>query len=183
MELPLGVQIRRFQMHPDERGVFTEVFRAEWGLGIEPVQWNVVRSNGGVMRGVHVHVRHDDYLSLLAGRASIGLRDLRRSSATEGVSALIEMRGDELAGLLIPHGVAHGFYFHEPSVHIYAVSHYWDLSDELGCRWSDPALEIPWPIAEAAVSERDSTAPPLADLLAQLEPFQPIATAFPATAD
>lgn len=172
--LPCGVQRRRLTMHGDARGIFTEVFRNSWDTGITPVQWNVVSSRAGVLRGVHVHVRHDDYLILLQGRASIGLRDLRLGSPTEGLAVLLELRPEEPEALTIPRGVAHGFYFHEPSIHIYSVSRYWDLADELGCHWADPALGIPWPMNHAQVSDRDASAPPLEELLAQLAPFQPV---------
>lgn len=172
--LPDGVRVHHLTMHGDDRGVFTEVFRSEWDTGIEPVQWNMVRSAAGVLRGVHTHPRHADYLLILSGRASIGLRDLRRDSPTEGLPALISVDGDNLIALTIPPGVAHGFLFHEPSMHVYAVSHYWDVADELACHWADPALEIEWPETPTLLSDRDRNAGPLSDLLAELEPYQPI---------
>lgn len=172
--LPDGVRRLELTMHRDSRGVFTELFRACWETGILPVQWNVVSSEPGVLRGVHVHVHHDDYLVVLQGRASIGLRDLRQRSRTEGIAGLVELCGEKLEALVIPHGVAHGFYFHEPSMHVYSVSRYWDLADELGCHWADPSLGIPWPMKEARLSARDASAPPLRELLAQLAPFQPL---------
>ena len=172
--LPVGVKVRTLTMHPDERGSFTEFFREEWDSGIAPLQWNVVKSHANVLRGVHVHVRHDDYLILLEGRASIGLCDLRKRSPTEGVRALLEMRGERLEALVTPHGVAHGFYFHTPSVHIYGVSEYFNPADELGCHWADPNLDIPWPTDSPLVSARDAAAPSFSDLLDQLEPWQPI---------
>jgi dTDP-4-dehydrorhamnose 3,5-epimerase len=67
----------------------------------------------------------------------------------------------EPAGLTIPPGVAHGFYFHEDSIHVYAVSHEWDTADGLGCRWDDPALAISWPCPQPAISERDLRLGPL----------------------
>ena len=108
---------------------------------MNPIQWNAVRSEVGVLRGVHVHVRHRDYLTLPYGRAVVGLRDLRQGSRTEGLSVFVELSGDEPASLVIPCGVAHGFYFHEPSLHVYAVTEYWNPDDELGCHWADPELE------------------------------------------
>jgi dTDP-4-dehydrorhamnose 3,5-epimerase len=126
-----------------------------------------------VLRGVHVHPIHDDYLIVLDGRATIGLRDLRRASPTQGTSDTVELTGDDLAALFIPHGVAHGFYFAVPSLYICAVSREWDVNDELGCRWSDPDLGIDWPGSAPVVSDRDADAPSLQDLLIQLEPWQP----------
>jgi len=172
--LPAGTALRPLQAHADARGAFTELYRREWGTGVEPIQWNAVRSEAGVLRGVHVHIRHDDYLTVPVGRASVGLKDLRRGSPTEGLAALVELGEEHPAALVIPHGVAHGFYFHEPSLHVYAVSEYWDAADELACNWADPELGIAWPVATALVSDRDRGAQPLRALLDALAPSQPI---------
>ena len=77
MNLPDGVALRPLTMSRDSRGSFTELFRDEWETGLSPVQWNAVSSEPGTLRGVHLHTRHDDYLTTLKGRASVGLRDLR----------------------------------------------------------------------------------------------------------
>ena len=172
--LPVGTSLVPLEAHDDERGVFVELYRLEWETGVVPVQWNAVRSEAGVLRGVHVHIRHDDYLTVPFGRASVGIRDLRRDSPTEGLATVVELGAERPAALVIPHGVAHGFYFHEPSLHVYAVSEYWDPEDELGCHWADPELAIPWPVGSARVSERDEQSPPLSDLLGRLAPWQPL---------
>ena len=166
--LPQGVSVRSLQTHHDERGSLTELFRASWGTGIDVVQWNYSESEAGVLRGVHVHVKHADYLIVLRGRASIGLRDLRMGSPSEGLTALVEMQGTKPHALIIPPGVAHGFYFQVPSAHLYAVSKYWDPLDELGCHWADPALEINWPEIAPLISARDAALPSLRELVESL---------------
>lgn len=173
-ELPVGVELTPLEPHRDERGSFTELFRRSWTKDVDPVQWNAVRSELGVLRGVHVHPRHNDYLIVYAGRTSVGLHDLRSQSETQGTAALLELSGDEPTAITIPHGVAHGFLFHEPSIHIYAVSHYWDPADELGCLWSDPDLGIDWPAEPVKLSKRDAELQSLAELRRELEPYQPI---------
>jgi dTDP-4-dehydrorhamnose 3,5-epimerase len=164
--LPAGVELARLRPHADSRGVFTELFRESWGLDVAPTQWNVVRSEPNVLRGVHAHWRHSDYLTVVAGRAAIGLHDLREGSPTEGMGTIVELAADEAHALTIPTGVAHGFYFPEPSLHVYAVSHEWDPSDELGCRWDDPELGIGWPATDPLLSERDLALGPLSELRA-----------------
>lgn len=171
--LPAGVGLRPLTSHGDVRGSFTEIFRESWRVGVAPVQWNFVESRPNVLRGLHFHLRHADYLVVLAGRASIGLCDLRPDSPTAGRAALVEMRGDSLTALTLPPGVGHGFYFHEPSLHAYAVSHYWDESDELGCRWDDPALGIPWPADSPLLSPRDAALPSLKDAAGGLPLWRP----------
>ena len=155
VKLPSGVSLLPLTPHADDRGVFTELFRTSWDPGLAPVQWNVVRSEANVLRGVHVHRRHTDYLIVVAGAAVVGLHDVRPDSPTEGMGATVELDAHAPVALVIPVGVAHGFYFHEQSVHVYAVSHEFDPADELGCRWDDPGLNIEWSCADPVISERD----------------------------
>lgn len=61
--------------------------------------------------------------------------------------------------------MAHGFYFPEPSVHIYGVSEYWDLNDELGCHFLASELNLDWPDKNPNISERDSALGSYQDLL------------------
>ena len=170
--LPIGVHVQALRGLHDPRGTLTEVFRSSWGVGVEPVQWNLVDNQPGVLRGVHVHVHHADYLLMASGEALIGLRDLRRNSPTAGLVALVPLDATERAALTIPPGVAHGFWFPVAGSHLYAVDHYWSPADELGCHWLDPELGIPWPDPGALVSERDAEAGSLAALLDELEPYQ-----------
>jgi dTDP-4-dehydrorhamnose 3,5-epimerase len=169
MTLPAGVRLVELTAHHDDRGTFTELFRATWDTGLEAVQWNLVHSRPGVLRGVHVHVRHDDYLTVVRGRAIVGLADLRDDSPTAGAGCAVTLDADSPAAIAIPHGVAHGFLFPEAATHVYAVSHFWDPADELGCRWDDPGLRIPWPAeARPQLSPRDAALPSLAELREQL---------------
>ena len=159
-------------MHHDERGIFTELFRREWPIDIVPVQWNFAASNANVLRGVHVHPIHSDYLIVLSGVMILGLCDLSQNSPTYRQSIVITLSGEKLQSVLIPNGVAHGFYFPVPTQHIYAVSTYWNLEDELGCRWDDPDLEIPWPTIKPSISARDVNLPTYNDLIEQLSSWQ-----------
>jgi dTDP-4-dehydrorhamnose 3,5-epimerase len=163
--LPAGAYWRPLEPIPDPRGVFAEIYREEWSSeGGPALQWNFIRSNAGVMRGVRVHPRHDDHLVLLDGRLEVGLRDLRRSCPTFGATALVELRGSTLSLLKVPAGVAHGLYVAEPSLFLIGVSRYHDPADDIPIRWDDPALEIPWSVQTAVVSPSDAAAGSLADV-------------------
>lgn len=169
--LPVGVLVRPLVSHGDHRGALTEIYRATWAMEIAPVQWNFVQSVAGALRGVHVHLRHVDYIVALQGRASVGLCDLRPGSPTEGVGVLLEVGQDGPAALTVPPGVAHGILAHEPAIFADAVSEYWDPADEIACHWSDPALAIPWPVVGASLSERDAAAPPVAAIRGLIPPY------------
>jgi dTDP-4-dehydrorhamnose 3,5-epimerase len=167
--LPHGVVWRELTTHADHRGDLTELFRAEWHKGPAPVQWNFVRSDKNVLRGVHVHPRHDDYLIVLHDRMVLGLKDLRRDSPTHDLGSMVELEGERLSAIHIPHGVAHAFYLPSDALYIYAVSSYWDRSDELRCRWDDPELGLHWPTDSPVLSEADRTAGTLSAMKRDLE--------------
>ncbi|MBI5311365.1 MAG: dTDP-4-dehydrorhamnose 3,5-epimerase family protein [Actinobacteria bacterium] len=168
--IPGGVQIRPLAPHRDDRGDFVEIFRDEWDAIARPAQWGHSTSHAGVVRGVHVHPVHDDFLVVVSGRMFAGLVDLRVDSPTHGAAACLELSGDAPAGVTIPHGVAHGFYFAEPSAFVLGVTHTYDPADELGCRWDDPELGIPWPAfaGDPTVSPRDLELQSLSELRREL---------------
>jgi len=173
MSLPDGVVIRPLETHRDDRGVFTELFRQSW-VGTRHLQWNAVSSRANVLRGVHVHLRHHDYLVLLRGRARIGLCDLRPESPTHRLACAVELSDSPLSAIQIPPGVAHGFYFYEPSLHVYAVTEYWSPDDELGCHFADPALGLKWPDPRPLLSPRDAALGPLTLLAGRIPAWRPL---------
>lgn len=166
-----GVQLRPLAMHLDHRGCFTEVFRDSWGLSIQPVQWSLVTSGPRVLRGMHLHLRHDEYFLVVRGRACVGLYDLRAGSPTTGASQLIELSSASLCALVFPAGILHGWYFYEECLHLQAVSESYaayQVDDNCGCLWSDPELNLPWPDPTPVLSDRAASFPSLACLAATL---------------
>jgi dTDP-4-dehydrorhamnose 3,5-epimerase len=168
---PPGVSLRPLEAHEDERGLVAELFRLEWPEAFAPAQWSFTVSAGGVLRGVHMHPRHTDWLVILDGRCWIGLYDPRRGSPGFGRSCLFAMDGAAPAALCIPPGVLHGLCFPERCTYVLGADCVYDLADELGCHWSDPALGIDWPLAQPLLSERDAALPSLADLAQQVPAF------------
>jgi dTDP-4-dehydrorhamnose 3,5-epimerase len=172
--LPEGAELFDLERQVDDRGSLTELFRRSWGTWPVPVQWNITLSRAGALRGMHVHLRRSDYAVVAQGRASIGLRDLRLGSPTEGLAVVVEMRSDRPQVLTTPPGVLHGFYLPEPSLFVAGFSVEHEPDDDLACHWADPALGIPWRPADVILSERDAAAPSLSELLVAIEPEQPI---------
>jgi dTDP-4-dehydrorhamnose 3,5-epimerase len=154
-----GVRVRPLAPHVDSRGRLIEIYREGWNSVCHIVQFNAVASEANVLRGVHVHVRHVDHLVLVGGRMTLGLHDLRPWSPTAGASARMEIVAAIPRAVVIPPGVAHGFYFSEPSMHVYGVSSYWDPNDEIACRWDAAELGLAWPTSAPILSERDKEAP------------------------
>jgi dTDP-4-dehydrorhamnose 3,5-epimerase len=167
--LPHGVAVHALTPHRDARGSVTEIYRETWDLGCRPVQFNALKSAAGVLRGVHVHVRHVDHLVLLSGHMVVGLHDMRPASPTARASCLLELDAGEPSAIVIPVGVAHGLYFPVASVLTYGMSHQWEPSEEIGCRWDCRELGLAWPTSTPVLSERDAAAPDYAESVAIFE--------------
>lgn len=166
------VQLVSLKEHKDERGSFTEIFQDYWGTVLKPVQWSVVKSEANVFRGMHFHLRHDEYFCLVEGHALLGLRDLRPDSPTCHQSALFELHSDDPAALIFPKGMLHGWYFYTPSIHVQSVSEaYTDYgqNDNWRCAWDDPELELPWNIEHPQLTDVAANAPSLRTLLDALK--------------
>lgn len=167
-----GVELRQLNEITDQRGSFTETFALQWGVKISPEQWSIVRSGTNVLRGMHIHQRHDEYFCLLEGHCLVGLYDARPDSPTYQQHALYELFGTDMKALIFPAGLLHGWYFFTPSIHLQAVSECYSTyahDDNLGCRWDDPALNISWGISDPILSDRAANFPLLTDLMAALE--------------
>lgn len=154
-----GVVLFRPDVHEDPRGWFMEVFREE-SLGARFVQANHSHSKERVLRGLHFHTQQADAWYVVSGRARVGLADLRRR-VPRPAAATVDLDGEEPGVLYIPPGVAHGFAALTELDLIYWVTEYYDASDEHGVAWDDPALAVPWRVADPILSERDGTAPGL----------------------
>jgi len=166
LQLPEGVRVSQLEDHQDDRGQLTELYRKSWAEDeFEIIQWNAVRSEAKVLRGVHAHREHWDYLTVVQGEVLFGLHDLRRGSSTEGLSAMVTLRGEATGSLVIPPGVAHGFYFPQPSIYVYGVSAYWNMEDELGCHFQAPELKLVWPDHNPRLSPRDQEQVPYQQLV------------------
>ena len=167
-----GVTIVRLTRHPDDRGSMTEIYRREWLPGLrEMVQANLSRSRPNVLRGLHFHRYQADYWCVLEGEARVGLFDLRAGSPTEGVASVLALTEDDLRCLLIPRGVAHGF-FTEPGLLLqYLVDEAYSGTDEFGVAWDDPDLGIDWRVTDPVLSDRDRSNPSLADVRRNPPPF------------
>jgi len=91
--------------------------------------------------------------------------DIRRGSPTFGKWAGKYLSDDKSRQIFIPEGFAHGFcVMSEYAVFIYKCSDFYARECEGGILWSDPDLDIRWPVENPLVSEKDMQLPRLKDL-------------------
>jgi len=163
--------------HGDDRGFFLETYRADgWGdQGVADtfVQDNHSRSTHGVLRGMHFQLGAGQAKLVRAATGAIwdvGV-DLRRASPTYGRWQAFELSDSNHQQVYWPAAFAHGFCVLSDSADvIYKCSSYYEPQLEGGIAWDDPDVGIGWPEGvEFSVSERDASAPRLADVAGELD--------------
>jgi dTDP-4-dehydrorhamnose 3,5-epimerase len=168
-----GVLVLEPRRFGDERGVFSEIFKAselaEAGFVKPFVQDNLARSGPrGVVRGLHMQTgdfAQDKLIRCARGSILDVAVDVRPGSPTFGKSVAVELSAQNWLQLLVPTGFAHGYCTLEEDCEVqYKVTAPYAPDHEAGLLWSDPALRIPWPIGPeaATVNARDAAWPTLA---------------------
>ena len=159
----------------DERGYFSEIFRAsefsERAGHVDFVQENQSLSvRAGTVRGLHFQtdpMAQGKLVRCLAGKVFDVAVDLRTGSESFGRYVSTILTPDQNNLLWIPVGFGHGFCTLEPnSVISYRVSNYYSPEHDKGVAWDDPAIGIDWPeIADpTTLSGKDRQQPALAEL-------------------
>ncbi len=167
-----GVLRRQVAFTPDSRGRFGELWRESWtsGLGLKFRQANLSRSRAGVLRGLHFHRRQTDFWAVLEGTAHVAVVDLRERMRDLNFDErprhsihVIEAGG----AIVIPPGVAHGFWALDDVSLLYLVTEEYDGSDEYGFAWNDALAGVSWPAGAPVLSERDAKAPSMSSAVSR----------------
>ena len=165
------VVLIKAQTFPDPRGLFVETYKrsAFEANGITPhfVQDNSSRSVRGTLRGLHYQLPPLAQAKLVwatRGEVFDVAVDLRKGSPTFGRAVTHTLSAEAHDMLFIPAGFAHGFCVLSESAEMqYKSSAEYSPAHERGIRWNDPQLNIPWPIREPLLSDKDRSQPLLAD--------------------
>jgi len=159
------------KVYGDDRGFFLETFQAERyasaGITLPFVQDNHSRSSKGVLRGLHFQKTKPQgkLVRVVRGEVYDVAVDIRLGSPTYGRWEAVVLSEDNKKQFWVPPGFAHGFVVISDSADFeYKCTDYYDPSDEGSLLWSDPDLNIPWPIDKPILSEKDAQAPLLANL-------------------
>ena len=175
-----GVGLIQPKVLGDERGFFVETYRrnefADIGFTEEMVQDNHSRSKRGIVRGMHFQIGDGAAKLIRCGRGTIVdvVVDLRRGSPTFGEWEAFELSDENGRMVYCPIGFAHGFCVVSDLADVfYKQSNYYSDEHERGIKYDDPdvAIEWPLPVEELIPSERDATAPTLAEVADEL-PFE-----------
>jgi dTDP-4-dehydrorhamnose 3,5-epimerase len=165
-----GPVLVELTVHGDDRGFFAETYRrgvyADLGVPEEFVQDNHSRSRRGIVRGMHYQPGMAKLVRCARGAILDVIVDIRPGSATFGEWEAHELSDANGRQLYVPDGFGHGFcVLSEVADVVYSCSDYYDAETEGGFAYDDPEIGVEWPRGlDLVVSERDRSAPRLADI-------------------
>ncbi len=160
----------------DHRGFFTRTLSVATleavGLDGSFVEESQSRSHHRVLRGLHGRsaLSEGKLVRCARGKVFEVAVDLRPWSATFGRWESFVLDDDTHRQIWVPPGVVHGFEVLSDVADIcYRMDAVYDSTLDITVAWDDPELGIPWPIASPILSERDRSAPRLANLRPRFE--------------
>ena len=169
-----GVLILEPKVFGDSRGFFLETFREqgyrEAGIVESFVQDNHSRSSKGVLRGLHFQTQkaQGKLVRVSRGKVFDVAADVNPLSPTFGKYVGVMLDDEIHRQLYIPPGYAHGFcVLSDVADFEYKCTEYYCPEFDAGVIWSDPDLNIDWPIQTPLLSEKDTNLPSLKEYVAQ----------------
>ncbi len=167
-----GVIVVNPDVHGDNRGWFMETFREDelkaQGIISPFVQDNQSFSaQKGTIRGIHYQnypYAQSKLVRCLKGEILDVAVDLRLWSPTYKKWVAVKLSAENRKQLYIPRGFGHGFVTLSDDVEIaYKCDDYYNKASEGGIRFDDSELAIDWTVDAPILSEKDKTAPMLAE--------------------
>jgi dTDP-4-dehydrorhamnose 3,5-epimerase len=167
-----GVVVATSPVWSDDRGYFREWFKssdfADAGVDFRTEQSNLSMSIRNVVRGLHYSLAPEGQAKVVTcvfGELDDVIVDIRVGSPAFGRVEVVHLAADLGHTVFLPKGVAHGFCVtSEVAALSYLLSSPFNAAMELEIDPFDDELKVPWTIdGEPVVSEKDATAPSLAD--------------------
>jgi dTDP-4-dehydrorhamnose 3,5-epimerase len=145
-----GVEVRPYDVWPDDRGYFLEVVRIKQGLAadfpVDSTQVSSALSYAGIIKAFHFHLEQTDLWVPMMGMFQVVLVDLRATSPTYGVKNTLYTGAIKPWQILIPPGVGHGYKVISPApgVLVYVTNRLYNPKDEGRIAYNDPSIAYDW---------------------------------------
>lgn len=104
-----GVNVKKLNLIPDERGYLMEILRSDDGFYQEFGQAYITAAYPGVVKAWHYHKKQTDHFCVVSGMAKVVLHDARGGSPTYGETSEFFMGEQNRMLVTIPPGVYHGY--------------------------------------------------------------------------
>lgn len=166
-----GVVIVEPDVFGDHRGFLMELYNRKnygtHGVISEFVQDNLSCSCGDTLRGLHYQLKRPQakLVQVMKGKVYDVAVDIRVGSPQFGKWVGVVLSETNKRQLFVPEGFAHGFCIMSDSAMVlYKCSDFYEQLDEHGVLWADPVLNIPWPVKNPILSDKDKAYKSLKDI-------------------
>jgi len=148
-----GVRVEPLQVHPDDRGFFTELARLGKGIAANMlpdatrhIQVSCTLTYPGTIKAIHFHSEQTDLWVPISGMVQVFLYDLRLKSKTFGSINTLYVGRFRPWEILIPPGVGHGYKALgvDPIQLVYFTDRHYNPSDELRLPFNHPDIAYDW---------------------------------------
>jgi dTDP-4-dehydrorhamnose 3,5-epimerase len=162
-----GLVLVRPQVFGDNRGFFLELYKhsdfMREGITAHLVQDNYSRSEQGVLRGMHYQKdpkAQGKLVMCMTGSIYDVAVDIRKDSPDYGKWVGVELTEENRQMLYVPPGFAHGFQVLSKTADVlYKCTEEYSPANDRGILWSDPDINIAWPLKDPVLSGKDTTHP------------------------
>lgn len=164
-----AIELERIE---DDRGYFArswDTTEAELS-GVMPKfdDWSFAfNKKAGTLRGLHWQIAPFEEIKLvrcLRGEIWDVVVDVRPNSSSYGKWIGFDLSSQNLNGLYISRGYAHGYITLEDDTLVqYGIHGTYDVASARGARWNDTSLVIDWPMEPQVINKRDATFPDFGD--------------------
>lgn len=174
----VGVYIVEPKVFGDHRGFFMESW-SEQEFEAAGLHYHFVQDNHsfstvkGTLRGIHFQRGEKAQAKLVRCTRGAVLDvavDLRPGSPTYKKWVGVELSAENKKQLFIPRGFGHAFLTLTDDVEfLYKADNSYAPEADGGIRWNDPELAVDWGVEQPILSEKDSKAPLLKDIVTGFE--------------
>lgn len=165
-----GLYVVEPTIFKDNRGHFFEAYNeaefASKGLYMKFVQDNEAVSNEGVLRGMHVNIKHPQgkLVRVLNGAILDVVIDLRKESATYMSCFAILLSNENKKQLYIPEGIGHGYLARTDARVLFKTTTHYIPDDEISFSWNSKEIAIDWGIVAPVQNDRDKYSKALSEI-------------------
>ena len=171
-----GVYLVEPRVFGDARGWFMETYSK---IKTPEISCAFVQDNHsysahkGILRGIHFQkppMEQAKLVRCVRGAVMDYAVDLRPESETYRKWLCFELSAENKKQLFIPRGFGHAFLtMTENAEVVYKTDNYYSQEHDAAILWSDPELGINWGVDKPILSEKDSRAPLLREVLSCLK--------------
>ncbi|MCM8797335.1 MAG: dTDP-4-dehydrorhamnose 3,5-epimerase family protein [Candidatus Omnitrophica bacterium] len=160
-----GVLLIKPTYFKDHRGYYLEIYNQrlykEKGIDVGFVEDDVSIATKGVLKGIHGDSITWKLISCLHGEFYLVVINFDKDSNDFGKWQSFVLSENNKYQVLVPpkHGNGH-LCLSEKSIFHYKQSAYYGSAKQFTILWNDPKFNIPWPIKDPILSERDRNARP-----------------------